>query len=500
MKIFRKTFITVFSCFLIIIIILSYILANNHINDSEKSLIEQNRIYGKIISKQIEIGYLQSDWPYELLNELSNRDDFIFWWVVKDDGTIYRSDNISFMKTNAFEYFPQLNDRTEFDDIIYSNEENNYAIYFKSFDYGNEIWTIWIGFSLDIVYATSMNIVSTVFIVVITTLLAIFFILFFLVRSFTNPIIRLWNGVSEFGKGNFDASLDVQSKDEIGQLSSEFNIMTKNIKDAKLEIEQYSENLERLLKQKDEFIHQLSHDLKSPLTPLINLIPILQKKNKDEECNKILEILMRNTNHMKNLVTKTLILAKLNSPTTTFTFTPSNINEEINHVLERNMCLIEAHNITILKNIDENIMIEIDKLQFSELMDNLLSNAIKYGPNGGDIIINGTIEKDHVIISIVDSGIGMTEDQIDHAFDEFYKTDPSRHDLDSSGLGLSICKRIVELHGGNVGVKSQGLGKGSTFYFSLPFNSQKENSEIPYDSDKDVHTNIDRLIENINKR
>ena len=157
MKLFRKTLIAVFSCFLITTIILSYILAVNHINDSQNKIIEQNRIYGKLISKQIEIGYLQSDWPYEILNDLSNRDDFIFWWVVKGDDTIYRSYDVSFMRTNVYDYFPQLEDRSDFDDTIYLDNDKNYGIYFKQFDYGSEVWTIWIGFSLDEIYQTTAN-------------------------------------------------------------------------------------------------------------------------------------------------------------------------------------------------------------------------------------------------------------------------------------------------------------------------------------------------------
>ena len=178
MKLFRKTFIAVFSCFIFIIVILSYVLAVNHISDSENALIEQNRIYGRLISKQIEIGYLQSDWPYEILNELSNRDDFIFWWVVKGDNTIYRADNISFMRTNVYDYFPQLKDRIAFDDTIYSNKDNNYAIYFKSFSYGSEVWTIWVGFSLDVISLTSMNIIITVLLAVVSTLMVIFVVLY----------------------------------------------------------------------------------------------------------------------------------------------------------------------------------------------------------------------------------------------------------------------------------------------------------------------------------
>jgi signal transduction histidine kinase len=495
LKIFKKTFITVFSCFLIVIIFLSYILASTHIQDSENGLIEQNRLYGKLISKQIEIGYLQSDWPYELLNDLSNRDDFIFWWVVKDDGTIYRSDNISFMKTNAYEYFPQLEEKNELDDTIYSNYESNYAIYFKSFNYGSEEWTIWIGFSLDIVYVTSMNIITTVSLVVIPTLIAIFFILFFLVKSFTNPIITLWKSVSEFGSGNYNAVSDIHSKDEIGLLSKEFNIMTKNIKDSKAKIENYSNNLEKLLKQKDEFITQLGHDLKTPLGPLISLLPIIKKKTTDPKTKEMVNVSIHASNRINNLVKKTIKLAQLNSTKQILKPEEIYLSKLVEESIKRNDLLLNNSNLIVKNEIAPNLLIKVDPVLISELFDNLITNAIKYCQHGGIITIETSKKGNNLVISVNDEGIGLDKEQIKYIFDEFYKTDPSRHDLDSSGLGLAISKRIVELHGGTIGVKSQGLGKGCTFYFSLPFNSSIHNGENSYISHEDFRSNLDKLFE-----
>jgi signal transduction histidine kinase len=106
-------------------------------------------------------------------------------------------------------------------------------------------------------------------------------------------------------------------------------------------------------------------------------------------------------------------------------------------------------------------------MEFNELVDNLLINAVKFTPGKGSIVFKAEKKKDFVKISITDSGIGLTPEQIEHVFEEFYKVDPSRHDLDSSGLGLSICKRIVEKHGGTIWVESPGLEKGSTFNFTL---------------------------------
>jgi signal transduction histidine kinase len=106
-------------------------------------------------------------------------------------------------------------------------------------------------------------------------------------------------------------------------------------------------------------------------------------------------------------------------------------------------------------------------LRIEELFTNIINNAGKYTPSKGTITIDAVKENEMITVSITDTGIGMTEDQIEHMFDEFYKADPSRHDFDSSGLGMSICKRIVEKHDGKIWAESPGPGKGSTFYVRL---------------------------------
>ena len=125
-----------------------------------------------------------------------------------------------------------------------------------------------------------------------------------------------------------------------------------------------------------------------------------------------------------------------------------------------------------LNKISEKMVIQADRIYFEELITNLLTNTIKYTPYGGTVILNAKKRKDSVTISIKDSGIGMTREQIHLMFDEFYKADESRHELNSSGLGLSICKKIVERHGGKIWAESPGLGKGTTIHFTLKSNHE----------------------------
>lgn len=236
--------------------------------------------------------------------------------------------------------------------------------------------------------------------------------------------------------------------------------------------------IEKLLKQKDEFIKQLGHDLKSPLNPLVNLLPIIENEEKNNETKDMLKIINRNVGYMKNLVVKTIELAYLNSPNTEFNFEDTNLLSEINKIIETNKILFEENNMQVVNNVPSYIQVSADKLRLDELINNLLNNSVTYKDGKGKITIDAKLDGNYVTVSISDDGIGMTSEELSHVFDEFYKADLSRHYIDSSGLGLSISKRIVEHHGGYIWVESKGLGKGSKFSFTLRSSHKKTDNLI----------------------
>jgi signal transduction histidine kinase len=237
--------------------------------------------------------------------------------------------------------------------------------------------------------------------------------------------------------------------------------LERKVKDRTLQIE-------KLIEQKDDFINQLSHDLRTPLTPIMVLLPILENQVKEGKSRELIEIITRNANFMKELVDKTIELARLNSTNVKIESENQHLLTEINSILDNFELLFEKNHIKVENKIDKNIFVQADKLKLEELLNNLLTNSVKYSSEkGGEINIEAEENKGFVTISISDNGAGMDKEQLDHVFEEFYKADESRHDLDSSGLGLAICKRIVEKHGGKIWAESKGKGKGSTFYFTL---------------------------------
>lgn len=233
-------------------------------------------------------------------------------------------------------------------------------------------------------------------------------------------------------------------------------------------VDERTDQVKQLLRQKDEFINQLGHDLKNPLGPFVQLLPVLKNHVSADKDRQMVEVLMRNTHYMRNLVKKTIDLAKLNSSKTKFTFEDVSLGEIVDEVISVNASMFDDYDVVVENNVSFDYLVHVDPLHIEEVFTNLFNNAVKYAEDDRWIGIDAVEQDDCVLVSVRDKGIGISEEQLPCLFDEYYKADLSRHDFDSSGLGLPICKRIIKRHGGKIWVESEGLGRGSTFCFTLP--------------------------------
>lgn len=263
------------------------------------------------------------------------------------------------------------------------------------------------------------------------------------------------------------AKEDIKKKNiELEKTQHELKILNKYLEE---KVQQRTEKIQQLLKQKDEFIHLLAHDLKNPLTTPLTLLPILKTKIEDEKLQEILNASIRGINNIKRLINETLKLARLDDTNKTLDLKQLKLNEKITDVIEINRGLFEKNNFKIENHVDTEIDVIADEFQLEEVLNNIFSNAIKYTPENieGKIIIDVDKDEDFVKISITDNGSGLTIDDQTRIFEKFYKSGHPREGMDSTGLGLGICKSIVEKHGGSIWAESTGIGNGSTFYFTL---------------------------------
>jgi PAS domain S-box-containing protein len=223
-----------------------------------------------------------------------------------------------------------------------------------------------------------------------------------------------------------------------------------------------------LMKQKDAFITQLGHDLKTPLTPLRALLPILIQDAIEPETKETLLVLLRSVHSIQDQTEKILTIARLNQDKITVNPVPVRVCRCVTTSVEKHRILMQQKNISVTIDIPENLILRFSDADALTVFDNLIGNAVKYTPEGGNIAIKSHVEKSRVGICIIDDGIGLSSEEAEHVFDEFYMADPSRHDRSSSGLGLSIVRRLVMLYGGTIKVKSEGKNKGATFYVCFP--------------------------------
>jgi len=234
-----------------------------------------------------------------------------------------------------------------------------------------------------------------------------------------------------------------------------------------IKVKERTAEVEKLLRHKDEFISQLGHDLKTPLSVILNVLPMVQAEVEDNDLQHDCDIAIRNSNYISSLVTETLKIAELSSPNVKFNMGILPLCDIVREVINNKRPFFKEKNITITNNIDESLIVNGDKLRVGELLNNVITNAVKFTPNGGSITLNAKQENDIITVMITDTGIGLTKMQTEQIFYEFYKADKSRHEVSSCGLGLSICKRIVEKHGGKIWAESPGMGKGTTITFTL---------------------------------
>lgn len=269
---------------------------------------------------------------------------------------------------------------------------------------------------------------------------------------------------------------------ELEKTTEELNEFTTHLEETVNErtqaLQVTNEIVEHLLVQRTELITRIGHDLKTPLTPLYAFIPFLEKKEDDPEKKEILSLLVKEITMLKLLVERIIKLSHITIDSFTKEISSVDIYPIIQELLNSYSYQIKEKNLRVRNSIKNGTIIHISPFHATTILENLISNAITYNKNEGFIDISYGKEGKYHILLIQDTGIGLTEKQVDHVFDDFYKADESRHDHSSHGLGLAIVRRIIILYGGFVKVVSEGLGHGSTFEVWIPYQDFQVSSDV----------------------
>ena len=235
--------------------------------------------------------------------------------------------------------------------------------------------------------------------------------------------------------------------------------------------------LEKANKLKSEFLATMSHELRTPLNSIIGFAEVLKDEvvgTISDEQKEYLSDIHGSGQHLLNMINSILDLSKIEAGKLEVHYEEFPVKEAINEVLNTIIGFSNKKGIHIHTHIHEDVpSITVDKVKLKQILFNLLSNAVKFTPENGRVTINASLMNQHVQIAVSDTGIGIKSEDMDKIFEVFRQLDASyaRH-YEGTGLGLTLTKRLIELHGGKIWVISE-FGKGSTFTFTLPIKPPK---------------------------
>lgn len=281
-------------------------------------------------------------------------------------------------------------------------------------------------------------------------------------KNIFRPIEQINEATKKVALGEYDIELETKREDEIGELTNNFNKMTRGLKS--------TENLQK------EFINNVSHEIKTPVSSIEGFAKFLKDKNlTDEEREEYANIIIEEAKRLENLTGKILKLSKLNNQEIITNKQEIEVAEQIRKAISLLEPKWSKKDIKINVSLEEKIFLGDEDLIF-QVWVNIIDNAIKFS-NAGENIDIKVYEKDSDInVEIKDHGIGMKEEELEKVYDRFYQIDRS-HSKEGSGLGLAIVKRIVELSEGKIEIKSKE-NKGTTVIVKLPVTSEKNNKII----------------------
>lgn len=306
------------------------------------------------------------------------------------------------------------------------------------------------------------------FYAVISTLVITILVSWLLSKFHVKRIQKLREATDKVASGDYDIHLENSYGDEIGVLASDFNIMAKKLKQSRDEIE-------RLEKRRRQFIADVSHELKTPLTTINGLVEGLNSHTiPEDKKDKCFSLISEETKRMLRLVKENLDYEKIRSQQITLNKLDVPLIEVFEIVKEHLQQQAEEKQNKLMIQVEDHVIVHADYDRFIQILVNITKNSIQFTQNG-DIWLRGMEGYKETIIEIEDTGIGIPKEDIEHIWERFYKADISRTNTayGEYGLGLSIVRQLVEMHQGTVEIKSEE-GKGTKFIIRLPLTAKQQ--------------------------
>ncbi len=299
--------------------------------------------------------------------------------------------------------------------------------------------------------------------------LGIYFVLIMMVYIYIQkiigkPMLRLMQAANEISNHNYVYRVEMDSRSEFDELADAFNLMASNIEENTVELEQALEKAEKASNARLEFLAKMSHEIRTPLNAIIGFSDVLSEEITDKEHKESIDIIVNSGKHLLDLVNEVLDIAKIENNQVSIESQPFSMRTLVYDVFRMFHLPAEEKGIDLSYeiNVDVPLMLVGDSYRIRQIMMNLLSNALKFTSHGSIEILVET-EEDKTFIRVIDTGIGISKEKQESIFNAYTQSDDSiEREYGGTGLGLSISKRIAQMMGGDIHLKSVP-GRGSEF-------------------------------------
>lgn len=299
-------------------------------------------------------------------------------------------------------------------------------------------------------------------------------------RWITKPILQLSRAANALALGDWDRSVNLQRADELGILADAFNHMRQELKRSHQQLEEYSLGLKQkneqlrtleaeLRRQLNLFLHAVSHDLRNPVLGMSMVLNNLSQQSGDELIlpRKVLERMQESNQRQLELINSLIDTHAAEIWGITLHPKPLMLHSLVRSAVADLLPMIEKANATLDNRISPELpRVSADPLQLTRVYQNLIANALKHNPPGLTLTLAAQAEAAWIRCTVTDNGVGISAEQREKLFDPYFRGSSKPKSV-GLGLGLYLCRQIIQAHGGEIGVESTP-GEGTTFWFTLP--------------------------------
>ncbi len=330
-------------------------------------------------------------------------------------------------------------------------------------DFGIRAFSIRYFISYQSIYANiNQAIVTSVIMVIVFFLILLLATTLLVDRSIISPLDKVVEVAQAIQKGDLGKKIVINTKDELADLANALNQMTDTLR-------KNIEGLKQVDKLKDEFILIASHNLRTPLTVIKNYAPILGEQKLDADGKDAVKGIQESANKLYTISESLLSLVSLEKEENSLKKTSEDLVDIVRLVSNSFKQAADNKQVDLSLEVPaQAVYCQLDKTRIKQALNNVFDNSIKFNKAGGSVAVKITAGKEDAIISVIDTGIGINEEEMTKMFQKFHRgTDVLTYDYEGIGLGLYLTKIIIESHSGKVDVISK-LGEGTTVKITLP--------------------------------